>query len=410
MNDKKCRFCNSDLEYIFADLGMAPLSNSYITKENLNRKENFYPLCAYICEKCFLVQLMEYESPEEIFTDYAYFSSYSKSWLEHAKKYSEEVVEKLHINHNSQIIEIASNDGYLLQFFHEKNIPVLGIEPAKNVASEAEKKGIKTINSFFGKKLALELRNKGIVADLLIGNNVLAHVPDINDFVEGLGILLDSDGYITMEFPHLLQLIKNKQFDTIYHEHFSYFSLNTVNRIFESKGLKIVDVEALETHGGSIRIYAKHAKSFNSARTQNVDIILNEEIDFGLLDSEKYMEFNEDVKKLKRSILEFLIEIKDNNKTIVAYGAPAKGNTLLNYCGIRNDFIDYTVDLSLQKQGLFLPGSHIPIYSPDEIYKTKPDYILILPWNIKDEIILQMKSVKEWGAKFVTLIPEVRVI
>lgn len=410
MNDKKCRFCNSDLEYIFADLGMAPLSNSYITKENLNRKENFYPLCAYICEKCFLVQLMEYESPEEIFTDYAYFSSYSKSWLEHAKKYSEEVVEKLHINHNSQIIEIASNDGYLLQFFHEKNIPVLGIEPAKNVASEAEKKGIKTINSFFGKKLALELRNKGIVADLLIGNNVLAHVPDINDFVEGLGILLDSDGYITMEFPHLLQLIKNKQFDTIYHEHFSYFSLNTVNRIFESKGLKIVDVEALETHGGSIRIYAKHAKSFNSARTQNVDIILNEEIDFGLLDSEKYMEFNEDVKKLKRNILEFLIEIKDNNKTIVAYGAPAKGNTLLNYCGIRNDFIDYTVDLSLQKQGLFLPGSHIPIYSPDEIYKTKPDYILILPWNIKDEIILQMKSVKEWGAKFVTLIPEVRVI
>ena len=410
MNDKKCRFCNSDLEYIFADLGMAPLSNSYITKENLNRKENFYPLCAYICEKCFLVQLMEYESPEEIFTDYAYFSSYSKSWLEHAKKYSEEVVEKLHINHNSQIIEIASNDGYLLQFFHEKNIPVLGIEPAKNVASEAEKKGIKTINSFFGKKLALELRNKGILADLLIGNNVLAHVPDINDFVEGLGILLNINGYITMEFPHLLQLIKNKQFDTIYHEHFSYFSLNTVNRIFESKGLKIVDVEALETHGGSIRIYAKHAKSFNSARTQNVDIILNEEIDFGLLDSEKYMEFNEDVKKLKRNILEFLIEIKDNNKTIVAYGAPAKGNTLLNYCGIRNDFIDYTVDLSLQKQGLFLPGSHIPIYSPDEIYKTKPDYILILPWNIKDEIILQMKSVKEWGAKFVTLIPEVRVI
>lgn len=408
MDNKKCRFCNHTLNHTFADLGMSPLSNSYINEENLSKKEVFYPLHAYVCPACFLVQLMEFETPENIFSDYAYFSSYSKSWVKHARLYCEKVVERMSLNSNSQVIEIASNDGYLLQFFKNKNIPVLGIEPAKNVATEAERKGIKTITSFFGKELARKLKKEGVYADLLIGNNVLAHVPDINDFVEGLTILLSDDGNITMEFPHLLQLIKNKQFDTIYHEHFSYLSLNTVNTIFNSKGLQIVDVEELPTHGGSIRIFAKHGE--NNKIHSNVQRVMKQETDFGLTNLENYIQFNEDIKKIKRNILMFLIEIKENNKKIVAYGAPAKGNTLLNYCGIGKDFIDYTVDLSPHKQGLYLPGSQIPIYSPAEITKTKPDYIIILPWNIKEEIIEQMKNVKDWGGKFVTLIPDVEVI
>lgn len=406
---KPCRFCNTELSNTFVDLGMSPLANSYIKPEGVNKGESFYPLHTYVCSSCFLVQLEEFESPEGIFSDYAYFSSYSTSWLEHCKVYTEKVADRFHLNKESQVIEIASNDGYLLQYFKEKGVPVLGIEPAKNVAVEAEKKGIKTITEFFGENLVNELVSKGIEADLLIGNNVIAHVPNINDFVKGMKKILKPSGIITLEFPHLLNLIEKNQFDTIYHEHFSYISIIALSSILKEHGLEIFDIEKLPTHGGSLRVYAKHVENKDISETINVNGILAEEKAYGFDKIETYTSFNEKVKEIKRNILKFLIDLKNQNKTIVGYGAPAKGNTLLNYCGMGTDFIDYTVDLSPHKQGMYLPGTHISIYSPDKIKETKPDYVIILPWNLKNEIMNQMCYIKEWGGKFITLIPDIEV-
>lgn len=409
MDYKVCRFCGTKLQDTFVDLGMSPLSNSYIKPENLQRKESFYPLHAYVCRECFLVQLEEFESPESIFSDYAYFSSYSDTWLKHAFEYANMMIHRFHLNSYSKVIEIASNDGYLLQYFKEKNIPVLGIEPAKNVAVEAEKKGIQTIKEFFSVKLSRELKANKIEADLIIANNVLAHVPNINDFVSGMKDVLKPNGIITVEFPHLLRLISENQFDTIYHEHFSYLSLISVTRIFQKHGLSIFDVEELSTHGGSLRVYVKHFENTAIETTTNVARIVEAELKSGFEDLDTYKIFSKNVKILKRNILSTLIKYKNDGKQIVGYGAPAKGNTLLNYCGIRTDFLDYTVDKNPYKQGLFLPGTHIPIYHPDKIIETKPDYVVILPWNIKQEVIEQMNIIKKWDGKFVTLIPKIEV-
>ena len=408
--NNQCRFCGNQLKYTFVDLGVSPLANSYLKAEQLQQMEPFYALHVYVCEKCYLVQLPELQSPEDIFGDYAYFSSYSESWLKHAKTYSELMIEHFGFNSNSQVIEIASNDGYLLQFFKEKGIPVLGIEPAKNVAKVAQEAEIPTIVKFFGTQTAKELANEGKKADLLLGNNVLAHVPDLNDFVAGLKYLLKPQGIITMEFPHLLCLIEENQFDTIYHEHFSYFSFITVEKVFREHGLTIFDVEELSTHGGSLRIYARHNDDVSRSIGERVLELKNREETDGFTNLEHYLSFTEKVKETKRNILDFVITSKREGKSIAGYGAPAKGNTLLNFCGIRTDFIDYTVDRSPHKQGLFLPGTHIPIYGPDKIKEKKPDYLLILPWNIKDEIMEQMAYIREWGGQFVVLIPEVKVL
>lgn len=408
-NHQLCRFCNNPLQESFVDLGMSPLSNSYLSSVDLNNMEPFYPLHAYVCAACFLVQLPEFQSPEQIFSDYAYFSSFSETWLKHAKNYVEQMINRFHFDSMSQVVEIASNDGYLLQYFKERGIPVLGIEPAKNVAEIAEQTGIPTLTEFFGSETASQLCKDGKQADLLLGNNVLAHVPDLNDFVQGLKILLKPNGVITMEFPHLLNLIKENQFDTIYHEHFSYLSLLTVEKVFAARGLTIFDVEELPTHGGSLRIYARHADDESKPITDNAAKLLKREEFEGLNNLETYTSFSSKVQKMKRNILKFLIEAKNNGKSIAGYGAPAKGNTLLNYCGIRTDFIDYTVDRSHHKQGLLLPGTHIPIYHPDKLMETKPDYLVILPWNLKDEIMGHMDHIRKWGGKFMTLIPDVRI-
>jgi SAM-dependent methyltransferase len=404
-----CRFCDTPLEHMFADLGMSPLSNSYLKPDDLNKMEPFYPLQAYVCGKCFLVQLDEYETPDNIFGDYAYFSSYSDYFLDHAKKYSQMMIERFGYNEKSFIVEIASNDGYLLKNFVGNSIPVLGIEPAANVAEYAESIGVPSLIRFFGRNLANELVIEGKRADLIIGNNVLAHVPDLNDFVAGLKILLKQDGVITMEFPHLLQLIDNNQFDTIYHEHFSYFSFITVEKVFAHHGFQLFDVDEIPTHGGSLRIYAKHHNDTTKEVVNSVQELRRREERRGLNEMKIYNKFNENIKKTKRNILEFLIRVKNENKVIVGYGAPAKGNTLLNYCGIRNDFLEYTVDRSPHKQNTFLPGTRIPILSPDRIAETKPDYVLILAWNLKDEIIGQLGYIREWGGKFVTPIPEIKI-
>ncbi len=410
MIEAQCRFCKTGLEHTFVDLGMSPLSNSYLKAEQLNQSESFYPLHTYICPKCLLVQLQEFESPDHIFSDYAYFSSYSDTWLNHAKKYTDLMIERFKFSSASQVIEIASNDGYLLQFFQSQNIPVLGIEPAANVAQVAKSKNIPTLIKFFGVATARELVAQNQKADLLLGNNVLAHVPDINDFVAGMKIILNQHGVITMEFPHLLQLINQNQFDTIYHEHFSYLSLTTVEQIFAHHGLTLFDVEELSTHGGSLRIYAKHQDNQEIEISDRLPLLREKEKQAGLDQVETYLQFNAHVMETKRKLLSFLIQIKNAGKSIVGYGAPAKGNTLLNYCGIRTDFIDYTCDRSPYKQGLFLPGTHIPIYSPNQIKVTKPDYVLILPWNLKDEIKEQLSYIYEWGGKFIVPIPEVEVI
>jgi SAM-dependent methyltransferase len=404
-----CRFCDTPLEHMFADLGMSPLSNSYLKPDDLNKMEPFYPLQAYVCGKCFLVQLDEYETPDNIFGDYAYFSSYSDYFLEHAKKYSGMMIERFGYSEESFIVEIASNDGYLLKNFVENNIPVLGIEPAANVAEYAQNIGIPSVIRFFGRNLANELVSEGKKADLIIGNNVLAHVPDLNDFVAGMKILLKHHGVITMEFPHLLQLIDNNQFDTIYHEHFSYFSFITVEKVFAHHGFQLFDVDEIPTHGGSLRIYAKHQNDTTKEVVNSVQELRRREERRGLNEMKIYNKFNENIKKTKRNILEFLIRAKNENKVIVGYGAPAKGNTLLNYCGIRKDFLEYTVDRSPHKQNTFLPGTRIPILPPDTISETKPDYVFILPWNLKDEIVGQLGYIREWGGKFVTPIPEIKV-
>ncbi len=406
----KCRFCDNQLKSTFVDLGISPLANSYLKVEQLQQMEPHYPLCVYVCEKCYLVQLPEFEAPADIFGDYAYFSSYSESWLKHARDYVELMIERFGFNSDSQVIEIASNDGYLLQYFKEKEIPVLGIEPAENVAKVAQDAGIPTIVKFFGLQTAKELANEGKRADLLLGNNVLAHVPDLNDLVSGMRYLLNSQGIITMEFPHLLRLMEENQFDTIYHEHFSYFSFTTVEKVFREHGLTIFDVDELSTHGGSLRIYARQIDAESKTVSKKVLELKNREEKDGFLRLEHYLSFGERVNETKRKILEFFVKTKRNGKSIAGYGAPAKGNTLLNFCGIRTDFIDYTVDRSPHKQGLFLPGTRIPIFGPDKIKETKPDYLVILPWNIKDEIVKQMAHIRDWGGKFVVFIPEVKVI
>ena len=409
VNCYRCRFCGSDSTHTFVDLGMSPLCESYLTFEQLNQMEPFYPLHVYACDKCFLVQLEEYVSPEEIFSEYAYFSSYSQTWLEHARAYTDMIVERYHIDANSHVVEIASNDGYLLQYFVNKGIPVLGIEPAKNIAGVAIKKGIPTLAEFFGRRLARELASANNCADLLIGNNVLAQVPNLHDFVEGMKILLKPEGVITMEFPHLLRLIEGNQFDTIYHEHFSYFSFFTVEKIFAAHNFTIFDVEELSTHGGSLRIYARHTEDTSKPINQSVSDMRSKEEIAGITNVKQYIGFSEKVKETKRKLLDFLIEVKERGKSVAGYGAPGKGNTLLNYCGIRTDFIDFTVDRNPYKQGKYTPGTHIPIFAPDKIEEAKPDYLLILPWNFKDEIMNQMSHIRRWGGQFVTPIPEVKV-
>lgn len=404
-----CRACNFEVDDLFVSLGSLPLANSYLTEEGLKLMEPYYPLELYVCTNCYLVQLDEFESPQRLFSDYSYFSSFSRSWLEHASAYVEKMTKRFNINKESHVVEIASNDGYLLQYFLAKGVEVLGIEPAKNVASVAIEKGIPTETVFFGEDTAKRLLEEGKGANLIVGNNVLAHVPDINDFVKGLKILLKPGGVITMEFPHLMRLMENTQFDTIYHEHFSYLSLLSAERIFVSHALRVFDVDEIPTHGGSLRIYARHEEDDSMVQTQSVNELKEIEKTFGLKDMKCYRSFSSKVEALKRDLLTFLINIKSEGKTIVGYGAPAKGNTLLNYCGIGTDFLDYTVDMSPHKQGRFLPGSRIPIFSPDKIMETKPDYIIILPWNIKDEIMEQMSYVRDWGAKFVVSVPDVEV-
>lgn len=403
----KCRFCKTELSNVFVDLVNSPASNSYLTKERLDEPEVFYPLKIYVCEHCKLVQIDEYKKSDDIFDkDYAYFSSYSTSWLAHAKNYVEMISKKLSLSNDSFVTEIASNDGYLLQYFKEINIPCIGIEPTASTAKAACEKGIEVIEDFFGTKLANGLKK----SDLVLGNNVLAHVPDINDFVNGLKIILKNNGTITMEFPHLLNIIKENQFDTIYHEHFSYFSFYTVRQIFEKQGLKIYDVEKLSTHGGSLRIYAAHIENSHINISGSVNKLLDEEREFGLFDMDIYKNFQEKANKVKYDLLYFLLEAKKENKKVVAYGAAAKGNTLLNYAGIKNDLIEFVVDKSPHKQGKYLPASHIPIVDEKNIIETKPDYILIFPWNIKDEIVEQLAYVKDWNCEFIVAVPKLEII
>ena len=408
-NQRQCRFCGTELKHTFVDLGMSPLCESYLTEEHLNEMEPFFPLHVQVCGECFLVQLPEYVAPENIFSEYAYFSSYSDSWLAHSKSYTEQMIERFSLSAKNLVIEIASNDGYLLQYFAERRIPVLGIEPAANVAAVALQKGVPSLVKFFGQETARELTVSGQQPDLLLGNNVLAQVPDINDFVAGMKILLKPRGVITMEFPHLQRLMEQNQFDTIYHEHFSYFSLLTAERIFAAHGLTLFDVEELLTHGGSLRIYACHADDHSKPVGPRVRELRKREDALGYNKLETYTRFAEQVKETKRKLLEFLIGAKRSGKHIAGYGAPGKGNTLLNYCAIRTDFLDYTVDRNPYKHGRYLPGTHVPIYAPDRIRETRPDYLLILPWNLKDEIIKQNAFIREWGGKFVVPIPEVQI-
>lgn len=402
----KCRFCNHEVQTEFVDLLNSPPSNSYLTEEQLNEPEIFYPLKVMVCEKCFLVQIDEYRKSSEIFNqDYAYFSSYSTSWLTHCKKYAMQMLDRFPINKDSLVVEIASNDGYLLQYFDEKSIPVLGIEPTANTAQAAINKGIPTRIEFFGESLAKTLVAEGKKANLLLGNNVLAHVPNIIDFVKGMKTLLSQNGVITMEFPHLYQLVENNQFDTIYHEHFSYLSFFTVKQIFEAHGLEMFDVEEIPTHGGSLRIYAKHHGDISKKIELSVDKLLQKEKEIGINTLGYYQGFQEKVEKIKIDLLTFLIEQNSKGKKVVAYGAAAKGNTLLNYCGIKNGLIDFVVDANPHKQNKFLPASHIRVVDESSIKTTRPDYVIILPWNIKEEIIQQLDYVREWGGQFVVAIP-----
>jgi SAM-dependent methyltransferase len=405
----RCRFCGAALTRTFVDLGMSPLCESFVDGAHADEMEAFYPLHTYVCGECFLVQLGEYVTPGDIFSDYAYFSSYSDSWLAHAKRYAEQMIERHGIGRQSRVIEIASNDGYLLRWFVEKGVPVLGIEPAANVAAVAREKGVASVTKFFGRQTAREVAAEHGEADLLLGNNVLAHVPDLNDFVAGMKILLKPSGFITMEFPHLMRLMAENQFDTIYHEHFSYLSLMTVQRVFKHHGLVLFDVEELPTHGGSLRIYARHEEDISRPVTQRVVALRAREEAAGFDRLETYAAFAEQVKETKRKLLEFLIEAKRAGKSVAGYGAPGKGNTLLNYCGIRTDFVDYTVDRNPHKHGKFLPGTRIPIFPPEKIRETRPDYVLILPWNLKDEIMKQTGYIREWGGKWVVPIPQTTV-
>jgi hypothetical protein len=404
-----CRFCGAALRHTLVDLGMSPLCETYLTREQLNRMEPFYPLHAQVCDRCFLVQVDEYVGSEHIFGEYAYFSSYSDTWVAHARTYTEQIVARLGLDSASHVLELGSNDGYLLQHFVARSIPVLGIEPAANVAQAALGKGVPTLIRLFGLETARELVASSKQADLIIGNNVLAQVPNLNSFVAGMRLLLQPTGVITMEFPHLVRLIEEHQFDTIYHEHFSYFSFSTAERIFASHGLTLFDVQELPTHGGSLRIYARHNSDHSRPVGDRVTELRTREDLAGFNRLERYASFTEQVHETKRKLLEFLIAVKRSGKSVVGYGAPGKGNTLLNYCGIRTDFLDYTVDRNPYKHGKFLPGTHIPIFPPEKIKETRPDYVLILPWNLKDEIMEQMADIRAWGGQFVVPIPEVRV-
>lgn len=402
-----CRFCKNPLTHEFIDLVNSPPSNSYLTAGQLNEPETFYPLRVFVCEKCFLVQIDEFKKTNEIFDqNYAYFSSFSKTWLAHSKKYVEMMSARFGFDKDSQVIEIASNDGYLLQYFKEKNVPVLGIEPTLSTAQAARAKGIETLTEFFGTEIAEKLVKKNLQADLLLGNNVLAHVPDINDFVAGLKIALKRNGVITMEFPHVLQLIENNQFDTIYHEHFSYLSFCTVKQIFAAQRLEIFDVEEIPTHGGSLRIFARHSENQTHEITESVEALLAKEKQFGLLELDYYLNFQPKVDRIKYDLLAFLLKQKRDGKKVAAYGAAAKGNTLLNYCGVKKDLIDFVVDASPHKQNLFLPASHIPIVDESFIKQKKPDFVVILPWNIKHEIVEQLSYINEWHGKFVVAVPK----
>lgn len=405
-----CRFCSAPLNHTFVDLGMSPLCESFLAESQLNGMEPFYPLHVYVCERCFLVQLEEYVDPVEIFSEYAYFSSYADTWLQHCKRYTENMCERFGLDKNSQVVEVASNDGYLLQYFVAAGIPALGIEPARNVAQVAIEKGVPTLVDFFGKALAQQLAAQGQQADLLLGNNVMAQVPNLNDFVAGLKLLLKPTGVITIEFPHLMRLMAGNQFDTIYHEHFSYFSLSTTEKLFAANGLTIFDVEELPTHGGSLRIYARHQQDTSKPATAKLQQLRQVESGAGMQSLAAYSAFSEQVKQTKHKLLQSLIELRAAGKQIVGYGAPGKGNTLLNYCAIRTDFLDYTVDRNPYKHGKFTPGTHIPIFPPDKINQTRPDYILILPWNLKDEIMKQLEPIRQWGGKFIVPIPEVTIL
>lgn len=407
----KCRFCANELNYEFVDLVNAPPSNSFLTSAELMSPEVFYPLKLYFCEKCFLVQIDEHKKSNEIFSsDYLYFSSYSTSWLAHAKKYVERMIERFGFDRTSLVVEIASNDGYLLQYFKERSIPCVGIEPSAGTAKVAREKGIETVEVFFGKSTAVDFAKARRKADLIIGNNVLAHVPDINDFVGGIPLLLADRGIVTMEFPHLMQMVEQTQFDTIYHEHFSYLSFLTVSAIFARHGLAIFDVEELPTHGGSLRVFARHAKDESKPVSAAVERLLSRERSFGMNKITYYEGFQEKVVKIKLDLLRALIDARSAGKTTVGYGAAAKGNTLINYCGIKKDLLRYLVDASPHKQGRFLPGSHIPVVHEDNIRRTKPDYVLILPWNIRHEIVEQLGYIREWGGKFVVAIPQLTLI
>ena len=405
-----CRFCGTGRQRTFVDLGMSPLCETYPSAADLNRGEVYYPLHVYVCEQCFLVQLEQYESAENIFSDYAYFSSYSDSWLKHAENYCSKMTKRFGLTERSFVVEVASNDGYLLQYFVQRNVPVLGIEPAANVAKVAAQKNVPTLVRFFGVELANELAAQGRRADLVLGNNVLAQVPDLNDFVEGLKILLKPDGVLTLEFPHLLRLIEHNEFDTIYHEHFSYFSMLTTVRILEAHGLKVFDVEELASHGGSLRVYACRAESQAHRIEPSVGDLITQERKAGLDSIEGYEKFALQVKQTKLALVDFLLTAARQGKSVVGYGAPGKSATLLHYCGIGKDLIEYTVDRSPYKQGRFLPGTHIPIYHPDRIRETKPDYVVILPWNLKNEIMQQLQYIRQWGGRFVMPIPRVAVL
>jgi 2-polyprenyl-3-methyl-5-hydroxy-6-metoxy-1,4-benzoquinol methylase len=405
----RCRFCGTALSESFCDLGASPLANRYLKPEDLGSMEPTYPLHAYLCPSCFLVQLETFERPEAIFGDYAYFSSFSKSWLDHCRAHAEKATRRLGLDAESLVTEVASNDGYLLQYFRDLAIPVLGVEPARNIAAFASAKGIPTLVRYFGTELARELAAQGRKADLIIANNVLAHVPDLNDFVAGIALALKPQGAVSVEFPHLLSLIDHVQFDTIYHEHFSYFSFVTAERVFAAHGLRIFDVEALATHGGSLRIWACHRRA-SHPESPSLARMRAREAAAGLGRIETYRGFEHKVRALKRHLVEFLIEAKHEGKHIVGYGAAAKGNTLLNYCGVRTDFLDYVVDLNPHKQAHFLPGTRIPIAAPGRVTETRPDYLLILPWNIKDEIMAQMAHIRDWGGKFAIPAPRLEIV
>jgi 2-polyprenyl-3-methyl-5-hydroxy-6-metoxy-1,4-benzoquinol methylase len=406
-----CRFCKSKVTHPFIDLVNSPPSNSFLKVEELNLPEVFYPLKVYVCDQCFLVQVDEYKKSDDIFnSEYVYFSSFSTSWLKHSESYVEMMNKRFNLNANSLAVEVASNDGYLLQYFKKSGVKVLGIEPTANTAAVAAEKGIESIVDFFGVRLASELVAKGVKADVLLGNNVLAHVPDINDFVGGLKILLNNDGVITMEFPHLLQLIQHNQFDTIYHEHFSYLSLLTVQQIFNKQGLSIFDVEEISTHGGSLRIFAAHTDDLSKVVSPSLNKVLNKELTFGLDNLDTYSNFQAKANQVKNDFLLFLLQAKKENKKVAAYGAAAKGNTLLNYCGIKSDLISFVVDANPAKQNKYLPGIHIPVFNEQYLKNERPDYVIILPWNIKHEVIEQLKYIKEWGGHFVTAIPKLQIV